>query len=1131
MLREQDDPNSKLGKASDDSVLQPQRQSRLFEYGFSRGLGDIVETSSVRSAIRPPFAASDRQHSIGSMEGYGTDDDSVHNGNMMTRSRPGEGNVLFGGRQKIYKIPIGASGSTKSFGSSSGNSGMRGRPGYDADVSMSGFQRLRHEERERERIREQERQRKEQKSYEPESPPRSRPYSPSLSGWSRRRGTASSTTSEAARSSTAATSIASNDQPPPIPKAASSAQPTSFGVDRSNPKGRRLYEQGLDREMQAQHSSAITRLNSIQKQRLGGKTTPPYRSQSRNGERAEDRMQRAAQPLQSQPARSFSNGESTHGSPPASPLGRDFDDSNPLAMALDPNDRGKATALGTFNKPQKFDEHQYLQRQMRLQQGRETPTPKDETPPIFDEPPVKEEDSAPPPPAKDDAPLDSGSGERSEPTSSGQEPAPTAFSLFQKAASQMAAPQASSGAAQSTDRDGPTSPPTSQVDYSKPLPAGPLYDGRHYVKKILLPASNSSNIAPPVQEHPTFRTASPLPPAEVNDVVSPKKQQVEGKSYHGERETSVATVKAAEDQGTPDGPLSPDVGGGLSGMVRQHLRNNSNVSSIYSTAPPAPLGVRTRDASNLTTHSMCDSDTPAHSTTSHSNPWDLEDFEGGYPGEADNRSSVSPADIHRMKHNDSSSVLSSRTYEEPTEGEDVPWQQQMKKQHNRGLSSQTQAEREAFANDLAQRQRDIQQALKGNVLSEQHSTSPSPSSKNGGLKVIGVLRSKSSRDSLARNNPESQKARALKMLGLAPDSHNPSGAVLSRSATSLDDYPNADERTGRAITLNPRSRSPLPAMRVPQQPASEARKESDNNDQSSAASTRQTRSFSASTSKSSGRPSADSEVSSSRSRSRTGRYKDDLDKAMAEGTGSRSNSTYYVEPIPTLPDQPSSRIPQEFQTASAGNSSTNLAAYFSEPTGQPSNRFRSNSRLAGPSYFDQKNLHPVQSLPSPRGVGANLNSPASSPGSSPRPSPSLQSPGFKSMLAAANTNYTMNPTPPGSGTSTPVHHPYGSANSRTQSGAYKKSINKYDISEPKLLKMTADVDLVDLPPGASLRNGLEEVQASAPPAPPVLPKKSRRRRFGFGRSETADPSSSSTSRNPSPADSNTWSADELDKRA
>ena len=42
MLREQDDPHTKIGKASDDSVLYPKRQSRL-DYAALRGLGDIAE--------------------------------------------------------------------------------------------------------------------------------------------------------------------------------------------------------------------------------------------------------------------------------------------------------------------------------------------------------------------------------------------------------------------------------------------------------------------------------------------------------------------------------------------------------------------------------------------------------------------------------------------------------------------------------------------------------------------------------------------------------------------------------------------------------------------------------------------------------------------------------------------------------------------------------------------------------------------------------------------------------------------------------------------------------------------------------------------------------------------------------
>jgi hypothetical protein len=146
MLREQDDPHSLLGKASDDSVLQPQRNSRLLDFGFSSNsnLNDIAEVESINSSIRPPFTL-DRTGSFASEEGYGTDNNSNADGSVMTRSRPGEGNVLFGGRQKVYKI---ATGSAKSIGGNSERA-MGGKMLYDDDMNMSAFQKYRQQERER----------------------------------------------------------------------------------------------------------------------------------------------------------------------------------------------------------------------------------------------------------------------------------------------------------------------------------------------------------------------------------------------------------------------------------------------------------------------------------------------------------------------------------------------------------------------------------------------------------------------------------------------------------------------------------------------------------------------------------------------------------------------------------------------------------------------------------------------------------------------------------------------------------------------------------------------------------------------------------------------------------------------
>ncbi|OBT50158.1 hypothetical protein VE04_09647 [Pseudogymnoascus sp. 24MN13] len=109
MLREQDDPKSKIGKASDDSVLFPKRQSRLNDFGFTpQGLSDIAEVGSIRETTRRP-AASDAQESI------------------MSRGKPAEGNNLFGGRQKIYKIPMGGSASMKSLNGTGESSGLGGR--------------------------------------------------------------------------------------------------------------------------------------------------------------------------------------------------------------------------------------------------------------------------------------------------------------------------------------------------------------------------------------------------------------------------------------------------------------------------------------------------------------------------------------------------------------------------------------------------------------------------------------------------------------------------------------------------------------------------------------------------------------------------------------------------------------------------------------------------------------------------------------------------------------------------------------------------------------------------------------------------------------------------------------------
>ena len=55
---------------------------------------------------------------------------------------------------------------------------------------------------------------------------------------------------------------------------------------------------------------------------------------------------------------------------PLTPHDLDANGSAALTQALEPADRGKATAMGAFNKPNTaFDENQYLERQRQLQRS------------------------------------------------------------------------------------------------------------------------------------------------------------------------------------------------------------------------------------------------------------------------------------------------------------------------------------------------------------------------------------------------------------------------------------------------------------------------------------------------------------------------------------------------------------------------------------------------------------------------------------------------------------------------------------------------------------------------------------------------------------------------------------------
>ncbi|KAL5115072.1 hypothetical protein ACEQ8H_007047 [Pleosporales sp. CAS-2024a] len=1061
MLRDQDDPNSKMGKASDDSVLPPKTQPRLHDLGFvPGGLSDIAEVASLNGSLRRPFATNDRSNSFDSRD----EDDG---GSVMSRPRPGEGNILFGGRQKIYMV---SSNSTKGLG----------RTLYDDDVNMSAFQKLRHEEKERLR----------QQEAEDHHGDRSEPSSPSAT--SRKRETSSSTNSATLnmRTSTAATSIASqgaNSVAVSSPTYANFNGPLS--PDPLSPdlfrKPRRLYDQGLDLHIQEQQSSAINRLNSIQRARgpNTGRATPPLpfaRSASNLSERFNKGPAfRSESPnfFKQQPGMSRNNssaGASPVLSRPQSPVlpspivSSDGEEALALHTALQPHDRGKATAMGAFNKPkQAFSEQQYAERLRHLHRDRDilpqAPAPKGE-PSHSRKPTLRER-------AEQEKRRRAGSvaSQQQRPDSPPEPaPAPSAFSKFQAAASQMrvtgpATPNAASSEAQ--DMTGGAEPVCDKATFLNSRDSSGSSEEETAERTTVRQLESMRRLptatwpAPDIFEHPAMRSRSPSRGA--------PEQSMEQQQPSPIRDARSADALPSIVGADIDSPTSsaPD-NAGLSGLIRQHLRNASNVSSNYGesdygmTGPPATapvrLALRTQDI-GLQPRQATSSEnvTPAPSTYSHSNPWDLDDIDNQYRDEARSYHSISPVDNFKVKVQDASP---------DTTDPSVQWDLTPRRNHERVASNETEADHEAFQRDLAQRQRVIQENLRARA--EGRSTSPAPST-GGGLKTaLNMLRAKSSRESFATVDRHPDLPTRL------PPRKMPAGnSSRSASSTSL-----------AGLSANDPPRPEMPALRskasrMLQEMGQDIQREHENRQRSGADGGRTGRPLGRSPPPTSG-PSSNRERSGSGtsggpSQSRPGEYRDDVDQAMTEG----SQGAYPPNMVPSMPG---------------------YAAERPSIDSQGRMRSRSNSKTGAANHFESKHLQPIQTGPASANVSPRLGLPKYSPGIpiSPRPSPG----GYNSALPSpiAIPPYAANQTTPVSSPTSPNPATYNPNTVQLrQAMLRKKSVAKSEISEPVLLSMTSQIDTVNLPAGASLNNGLGY---DAPPVPPINPM---RKRFNFGQADAA----------------------------
>ncbi|PWY73696.1 hypothetical protein BO70DRAFT_341734 [Aspergillus heteromorphus CBS 117.55] len=984
MLREQDDPESIIGKASDDSVLFPKRASRLNLFGHNPSLLSDIDEVSLDG--RPSIALG-RTHSMASdNNGYGTDDDRSQQGSIMSRGRRTEGNNLFGGRQKVYKIP---SKSPSTPGPESG--GMGGRALYDHDLNLSAFQRLKLKEREEAAMEEtQEAQEAQQDSPTQESEDALSRVS------SAKRTTFSSTASGPAsytRTSTAATSF---DEPsffgPPSQSSVGEGQTASpkppmpgMAPERGSVKSRRLYGQGLAQSAQNQQTSTLQRLESLSRQRGTTPEFPPAlnRTFSRSATNLRGRMQpmsivhSSPPPVRptSPPSLSTSPEESTeanpkepqtqansaYGSPPLSPPASEHEDKAPLMAAIQPEDHGKATATGMFNKPSgAFDESQFTRRQLQMHQAYPPPS------------------TRPPPPPGPIIPQEhTGRMRGMSNTSYRSRPGSSASSHY----SEIQRPGSRSAVHASPARNGV------ETFFANPSPSDSEDEGGALRSRDMVYTTDDIHPAlrpetPSKPSTPTSEHRSPLPEVRYSDLGDLKPIA----------EHDIAETRAENGDDLPEKPDSPTLGPsglGLSGLIRTHLRRDSDRSSILPPSPDLPPQPIEKDA-------------PEDNILQH---------HAGAPNSSN-------------------------------------WQSELMYRHRREGSTETQREREEFANELAERRRRVQEKLRGFAEGESRSASPV-----SGRQTPDLTPNKPGNAfAFLKNKPGKQHL-------FSRDQKNARGLNLANASTpalvSEDPWREDEERPPFNFAKHANSSSPHIAAEKSLRSKVFGRSSQEDSRESS-----RSRGASPHSSFRSRRDRSTSDASG-RSKSRTRRDRDGLEtlEEVAHGVPKPFANDYDQHGMSSVPssNRPSVEV--------------NEPAVYDRSSSAASGRYRSESRSAVSSYHDRPFYPPAAST-------------TSLIGATPRPSPIAP--------------YSANATPPledparsHSSPSVPTTTTTNNSNAPPQRAPghvmlQKRMVSKALISEPTFVSCTSNVPTVGLPPGASLSNGMV-----TPPIPPMNPRRRR----------------------------------------
>ncbi|TGZ82255.1 hypothetical protein EX30DRAFT_220264 [Ascodesmis nigricans] len=234
--------NEKKGDQNEMLYQYPSQQ-------FGSSLADIAETASINGSIACTVRSDDGRPS--------------EDGSVMNRPRGGEGNILFGGRQKVYRVPNKGLRGTSSMDDLQPEGSMRGgRTFYEDDLPESITR---------------------PKAVDDEhlslsSARNTGSHEAEQTEYNKNRFTSSSTNSmpntNTTRFSTAATSISSQH--------GHTAAPTSVPQSPTASKPRRpLYEQALDQQLQEQKMTAMGRLERLASMRRAGATSPTPRASGR----------------------------------------------------------------------------------------------------------------------------------------------------------------------------------------------------------------------------------------------------------------------------------------------------------------------------------------------------------------------------------------------------------------------------------------------------------------------------------------------------------------------------------------------------------------------------------------------------------------------------------------------------------------------------------------------------------------------------------------------------------------------------------------------------------------------------------------------------------------------------------